>query len=95
MKTNFQMIREIKDYTPKSRFVTSQEEIEMLKEHFGLDKMSVLELCNLRDMVVMMFTNYLEESIEVDWEKHDKQMRGMQSITAVIDAFKYKAGAEV
>lgn len=90
------MILDNQDYTPIRRGRTSEEEIEKLTKHFGLDKMSVLELQNLRDMVVMVYSSWIERS--ADTERHDlvfKQSQAMMSITAVIDRFKYKAGAEV
>lgn len=55
MKTNFQMIMDIRDFRPETRGFTSIGEIKMLMNHFGLDSMSLLELQNLRDMVVLMF----------------------------------------
>ena len=90
------MILENQDYAPNKRGKTSEEEIGMLTRHFGLDKMSVLELQNLRDMVVMVYSSWIERSAET--ERQDlvyKQSQAMMSITAVIDMFKYKAGAEV
>jgi hypothetical protein len=96
MKTNFQMILENQDYAPQRRGRTSEEEIEMLTKHFGLDKMSVLELQNLRDMVVIVYDRWIDKSAE-DGRRDlvDKQSQAMMSITAVIDMFKYKAVAEV
>lgn len=96
MKTNFQMIMDIRDYRPETRGVTSIGEIKMLMNHFGLDKMSLLELQNLRDMVVLMFREWMQDDrskgeIDEMMSKSD----AMQSITAVIDHFKMKAGGEV
>lgn len=96
MKTNFQMIMDIRDYRPETRGVTSIGEIKMLMNHFGLDKMSLLDLQNLRDMVVLMFREWMQDDrskgeIDEMMSKSD----AMQSITAVIDHFKMKAGGEV
>lgn len=93
MRTNFQMIMDIRDYRPETRGFTSISEIKMLMNHFGLDKMSLLELQNLRDMVVLMFTHWMQDDrskgeIDEMMSKSD----AMQSITAVIDNFKIKAG---
>ena len=93
MKTNFQMIMDIRDYRPKTRGFTSGEEIKMLNKHFGLDKMSLLELQNLRDMVVMMYTHWMQDDrskSEIDEMMFKSD--AMQSITAVIDMYKTKAG---
>lgn len=47
------MVREFSDYMPADRGITSRAEIMTITEHFGLDKMSKLELQNLRDFVVL------------------------------------------
>lgn len=96
MKTNFQMIMDIRDYRPETRGFTSISEIRMLMNHFGLDKMSLLELQNLRDMVVLMFREWMQDDrskgeIDEMMSKSD----AMQSITSVIDHFKMRAGGEV
>lgn len=90
------MIMDIRDYRPETRGVTSIGEIKMLMNHFGLDKMSLLELQNLRDMVVLLFREWMQDDrskgeIDEMMSKSD----AMQSITAVIDHFKMKAGGEV
>lgn len=87
---------DIRDYRPETRGVTSIGEIKMLMNHFGLDKMSLLDLQNLRDMVVLMFREWMQDDrskgeIDEMMSKSD----AMQSITAVIDHFKMKAGGEV
>ena len=96
MKTNFQMIMDIREYRPENRGWTSISEIKMLMNHFGLDKMSLLELQNLRDMVVLMFREWMQDDrSKGDIDEMMKKTDAMQSITAVIDNFKMKAGAEV
>lgn len=87
---------DIRDYRPETRGFTCIGEIKMLMNHFGLDKMSLLELQNLRDMVVLMFREWMQDDrskgeIDEMMSKSD----AMQSITAVIDHFKMKAGGEV
>lgn len=96
MKTNFQMIMDIREYRPETRGFTSISEIKMLMNHFGLDKMSLLELQNLRDMVVLMFREWMQDDrskgeIDEMMSKSD----AMQSITGVIDHFKMRTGGEV
>lgn len=96
MKTNFQMIMDIREYRPETKGITSISEIKMLMNHFGLDKMSLLELHNLRDMVVLMFREWQQDDRSKG--EIDEMMRksdAMQSITAVIDQFKMKVGGEV
>lgn len=92
MRTHFQMILDVKDYCPKSDMFTSKEEIEMLTKNFSLDEMSALELQNLRDMVVMYWGNRMREERAENGatETFFNLSHAMQSITAVIDHFKYK-----
>ena len=90
------MIMDIREYRPETRGVTSIKEIKMLMNHFGLDKMSLLELQNLRDMVVLMFREWMQDDrSKGDIDEMMKKTDAMQSITAVIDNFKRKAGGEV
>ena len=96
MKTNFQMIMDIRDYRPETRGITSISEIKMLMNHFGLDKMSLLELQNLRDMVVLMFGEWMQDDrSKGEIDEMMKKSDAMQSITCVIDHFKMKVGGEV
>lgn len=95
MKTNFQMIMDIREYRPETRGCTSIKEITMLMNHFGLDKMSLLELQNLRDMVVLMYREWMQDERTKDIDHYFKLADAMQSITCVIDHFKMKVGGEV
>lgn len=95
MKTNFQMIMDIREYRPETRGCTSIKEINNLMNHFGLDKMSLLELQNLRDMVVLMYREWMQDQRNDDIDKYFELSDAMQSITCVIDHFKMKAGGEV
>ena len=64
--------------------------------HFGLDKMSLLDLQNLRDMVVLMFREWMQDDrSKGEIDEMMSKTDAMQSITAVIDNFKMKAGGEV
>ena len=93
-KTFFQMILDVQDYTPQNDMITSKEEVRMLTENFGLDQMTELDLRNLRDMVVLFWSNRMrEERYSNDMKFTDDYMKlshAMQSITAVIDHFLYK-----
>ena len=79
MRTNFQMVRDFSDYMPERRGFTSNEEMQRIAEHFGLAEMTALELQNLRDFVVLFYSN--EEMLD--------KFQAMMSITAVIDQYKY------
>ena len=90
------MIQDIRDYSPKEEGMTSIDEIKMLMNHFGLDKMSLLELQNLRDMVVLVYQGWMQnERSNSRMNEFFKKSDAMQSITAVIDNFKMRAGGEV
>ena len=87
---------DIRDYRPETRGFTSINEIKMLMNHFGLDKMSLLELQNLRDMVVLMFREWMQDDrSKGEIDEMMKKSDAMQSIAAVIDNFKMRAGGEV
>ena len=90
------MIMDVREYRPETRGFTSISEIKMLMNHFGLDKMSLLELQNLRDMVVLMFREWMQDDrSKGDVDEMMKKSDAMQSITAVIDNFKMRVGGEV
>ena len=93
-KTFFQMILEVKDYTPQDDCITLKEEVNMLTEVFELDTMSPLDLRNLRDMIVLFWSSRMREERHNNMKTTDEYMKlsnAMQSITAVIDHFLYKA----
>lgn len=96
MRTNFQMVRDLYWYEPENSGTTSMSEIKMLREHFGLDEMTKLELQNLRDMVVIMYSNWTREArSKNDWDEFDSKQDAMQSIVAVIDLALYGERQEI
>lgn len=80
MRTNFQMVVDFKDYMPARRGFTSNEEIAKIENHFSLAKMNKLELQNLRDFVVLFYSQ--DDMLD--------KFQAMMSITAVIDTYLYK-----
>lgn len=76
------MITDLKGYEPKDKDFTSEEEMDMLNKHFGLEKMSAYELQNLRDLFMALYIAYR------DWFS----CHAMWSVTAVIDHFKFQKG---
>ena len=90
IRTNFQMIVEFKEYAPADEHVTSNDEIAKIADHFELAGKSRLDLQNLRDMVVLVYTNWLDDA-EKNCEDFRPIMSAMQSITTVIDHYKYNA----
>lgn len=79
------MISDLKGYEPKDRHFTSNEEMDMLNKHFGLEKMSAYELQNLRDMFMALYIA----------NRDSFSCFAMMSVTAVIDHFKWQKGGEV
>lgn len=84
MRTFYQMITSL-EYEPRDRSFTSEEEIKMLDKHFGLAEMSLLDLQNLRDMFVLLYS----------LNRDRFSINAMMSVTAVIDHFKLRKGGEV
>jgi hypothetical protein len=84
MRTNFENIKALEEnYIPKRRGVVSASEILMIKYWLQIREMSVLELRNLRDFVVMFYS--IQENIE-DTEKMIDRIDKMSAITHVIDS---------
>lgn len=90
-RTNYQMISDMMAWTPADKHFTSEEEMDQIASNFELAGRSRLDLQNLRDFVVLCYHGWLEYSRENDIDLFDKQMAAMQSITAVIDYYKYNA----
>lgn len=80
MRTNFQMVVDFKDYMPARRGFTNNEEMQRIAEHFHLAEMTALELQNLRDFVVLFYTQ--EDMLD--------KFQAMMSITSVIDTYIYR-----
>lgn len=92
MRTNFQMVESFQEYRPQENGITSLDEIKQIEEHFCLVDMTGLELQNLRDMVVLMYQNWMQSERNkamMDYEKFFGLSDAMQSITAVIDRHIY------
>lgn len=86
----------LEDYKPKNEHFTSQEEIDMLTEKLGLDKMSNEELQQTRDEVVRFFHYRILDAIKAeDSNKRWDLSQSMMSVTAVIDYCKVNKGMEV
>lgn len=88
-----QKIQEILDYRPASRMFTSNEEIERLNQHFGLENRSVASLRALRNNVVKTWSNRERDGRQA-WDRDD-MTPWMQSITAVIDYYISRKGGEI
>lgn len=86
MKTNNEMLYNLKNWYPKELRFIGGEEVEYLKKALELKERSTLDLRNLRDYVVLHFgrnTDYYMK--EKDWDNFVKEEDKMSAICGVID----------
>lgn len=81
-KTYFQLLREMKQWKPENKNFTTKEEIDMIINHFQMEKMRTIDLRNLRDMTVAYYTGVMAND-----NTNDYALLAMMSITAVIDRY--------
>ena len=75
---------ELKDYTPADRYFTSENEIKYISNLLGLNDMTVEEMRDMRNMVVIYY-RHLVSGLKEKNETWDKYWNGMMSVTAIID----------
>lgn len=75
--------QDLKEYRPENPHFTSVGEVRQIEEHLRIKKLSKTELRCLRDLVVYIFTSWMNEAHSK--EESIEYMRAMQSITTVID----------
>ena len=76
----------LKNYAPKNRHFTSEEEIELIKEKIGLAHYITTNDFNLlRNAVVYFYSKMMDNDMEHRWEISNSMM----SVTAVIDHHMY------
>ena len=92
MKTNYQMLMELKEFKPYRQGILNNTEVTMLKAVLRLDERSDVELQNLRDFVVMYYSMKIEDATPKD---RMTQMDIMSGICGVIDNEKWNRGMEV
>ena len=86
----------LKDYQPKDKHFTSEEEIKMIAEKLDLAGLTNEQLKDKRDEIVLFYDKLIEDAIMAgDHEKRWNLSDGLMSVTAVIDHFKYNRGMEV
>lgn len=90
MKSNYLMLKDLQEWTPKRHGIISAEEIQTIKETFHLNEMDNLGLQNLRDFVVLYYSHKGDDRIS-----HFDQMDKMSAVTYVIDSVKVERGLEV
>lgn len=89
LDTNFSMLRDLKEcYTPAERGMVNSSEIKLIKSKLHIAEMNTLQLRNLRDMTVMMFSSSRNRDLS---EAEDViRMDRMSAITTVIDIAIYQ-----
>jgi len=95
METNFQMLKKFK-YNPPNRGFCTSEDMNMIVDHFHLKERSDVELQNLRDFVVLFYSE--REDRAHDKKEMDEYMQlidEMSALTGVIDFVKAERGLEV
>ena len=84
------------EFNPKNMGVCTGEEVRQIEDHFCLEERSDVELQNLRDFVVMYYSERTERARKEDDDKNYlKLWDTMSAITGVIDQHKWKRGMEV
>ena len=91
-KTDFQMIQELKKaYTPREGGIVFQDEANLIWNTLQLGQRTNTELQNIRDMVVMLYSQWTGENESACLHILD----AMSAITYVIDKEKVKRGLPV
>ena len=94
MKTNYQMLMELKEFIPFRQGILNNTEVTMLKAVLRLDERSDVELQNLRDFVVMYYSMKVDNA-NLTPKDRMTQMDIMSGICGVIDNEKWNRGMEV
>lgn len=95
-KTDFYSIRELKEkYTPEQRGIVKEAEIKMIREALEINTRTNIELQNVRDMTVMLYSKWTDAAMESDSKKAMELMDTMSAICCVIDQEKWGRGMEV
>lgn len=89
-KSNFQMIKDFGDFKPEKFGLLKPNEVVKIKRHFQIDERTDMELQNLRDFVVLFFSN-----LHTREEDHIGYLDIMSAIVGVIDDEKINRGMEV
>lgn len=96
-KTDFHSIRELKEtYTPKESGFCTGDEVKLIRKVLELDARSSIELQNVRDMAVMLYSQWSD-----NLRSHERYTEAMQlmdamsAICSVIDEMKFAMGCGV
>jgi hypothetical protein len=88
----------LNSYKPANRVFTSEDEIDLISETLNLCELSFDEQTRVRNEIVRYYTDLMEKEIIYDENGEYKGrtnkcwdlMQSMQSITTVIDYYKYR-----
>ena len=92
-RTNVEMLRTIKDWYPKERYVVSKEECWYIRNMLELDEMTIRDLRNMRDTIVLNFEIIIGDSIAP--KDYTRELDRMSALTSIIDEKLFKLGAEI
>lgn len=97
-KTDYRAIRELKEvYKPVQRGIVSGAETEQINAVLEIKSRNSIELQNVRDMVVMLYSRWSEaaRAKENCVQETMELMDAMSAICCVIDQEKFNRGLEV
>lgn len=97
-KTDFHAIKELKEvYRPAQRGIVSGTEAEQIKAMLEIKSRNNIELQNVRDMVVMLYSRWSEAACAKEdcVQEMMELMDAMSAICCVIDQEKFNRGLEV
>lgn len=96
-KTDFHAIMELKKrYTPAERGIVSFAEMEIIREVLELAQRNNIELQNIRDTAVMLYSRWADTQREKDDSTAMMElMDAMSAVCAVVDEEKFKRGLPV
>lgn len=87
MKSNYQMLREFKDFKPQLYGILSKAEMHIIRERFEIGKRSEIDLYNLRDFVMLYYDDLgHDELVNNRYKEFRKLQNIMSGIVGVIDA---------
>ena len=96
LATNFALLRALDaeyDKLPHTFGILSGEEVSLIRQTLRLEEMDVLQLRNLRDFAVLLYSTQCER--DGDGRASFKKMDKISAVTAVIDAAIYNKGGIV
>ena len=94
-KTDFRCICELKDtFKPARRGVISAAEAETVKNALELNTRTDIELCNVRDMVVMFYGQWADKSRDGNGQLAVEVLDAMSAICSFIYGMKWQRGIE-